>query len=164
MPGQSGHNCEGDDEPGHSIIALHCYSTQNNQPDLNSIQKTKEQTALCGTPRLVWSMSIKKWPKSRYRNTLWRQFFPTPNALFVELESLWDDIQGLFKGITLSRRFVKILSSCSRLGRRFMHIRSLWVTMGNLHELSWKFLMLKMRLDDFLLLVRAWHFIVIWNK
>ncbi len=28
-------------------------------------------------------------------------------------------------------------------GARFMHIQSLWVTMGNLHELSWKFLMLK---------------------
>ncbi len=28
-------------------------------------------------------------------------------------------------------------------GGSFMHIQSLWVTMGNLHELSWKFLMVK---------------------
>ena len=31
------------------------------------------------------------------------------------LESLWDDIQWSLKGITLSRRFVKNLSSSSRL-------------------------------------------------
>ncbi len=33
----------------------------------------------------------------------------------------------------------------------FMHIQSLWVTMVNLHELSWKFLMLK------------WHIFHEWN-
>ncbi len=54
---------------------------------------------------LVQLLSTKKRPK---------YFFKRPKYFFL-LESLWDEIQGWLKGITLLRRLDKNLSSSSRL-------------------------------------------------